>query len=419
LRADYARALPLLYALAVLLPALALAGFARGAMDVTEAARAPQVHRAIFLQWLGVPPASRAFVQGLEAQALATLLALLGATLLARQWRIVRERRGGSYRIDHPARPVIARRGQSILEALRVAGIDHASVCGGRARCTTCRVRVLKGFPALPRPRKLERAALERLGRLQGVRLACQTRPRENVTIIPLLPPSTTAATLYRPGGVQGRELRVAAMFIDLRGSTSLGEQRLPYDVVFILNQFFAEMSAALVATRGHYAQFSGDGLMALYGMRGAFAAGCRDALAGAVEMMRRLSKLNERLAEELAEPLRMGIGIHAGEAIVGTMGPPNSPNLSAIGDNVNIAARLEAQTKVFDCTLVVSRVVAERAGLDLSDLARLERVSVRGRAAPLEVYALSDMEALGARIAAPSETIVTATAGAGVAAAN
>ncbi len=399
LRAGYARLVPALYAIAVLLPAFALAGFARGAMDITQAARNPAVYSAIFRQWDDAPAEQRDLIKGLESRVWLVLAGLLGTALLARQLRIAREGRGGTYRIDHPERPVVARRGQSILEGLRVAGVAHASVCGGRARCTTCRVKVLRGLEVLPEPRALEHAALVRLGTPIGVRLACQARPRGDVTIAPLLPATTTAASLYRPGGVQGRELRVAAMFIDLRGSTALGERRLPYDVVFILNQFFAEMSAALAATRGHYAQFSGDGLMALYGLRGGFGAGCRDALAGAVEMGERLERLNERLGEELEVPLRMGIGIHAGEAIVGTMGPPSSPNLSAIGDNVNIAARLEAQTKALDCVLVVSREACERAGVDLTSVARAERISVRGRDAPLDVYAVADVRAIASLI--------------------
>ena len=184
-------------------------------------------------------------------------------------------------------------------------------------------------------------------------------------------------------------------MFVDLRGSTQLGEARLPYDVVFILNQFFAEMYAALKATGGHYAQFSGDGLMALYGLEGTVEEGCRDALRGALEMEKRLESLNQRLAHELNEPLRMGIGVHSGEAIVGTMGPPASPNLSAIGDSINIAARLESLTKTYDCALVVSVTTAERADIDLTRYPR-HAANVRGRGEPVAVYAIERADSIG-----------------------
>ncbi|TFH43514.1 MAG: adenylate/guanylate cyclase domain-containing protein, partial [Lysobacterales bacterium] len=134
----------------------------------------------------------------------------------------------------------------------------------------------------------------------------------------------------------------------------------------------------------------SGDGLMALYGLDSDLATGCRDAMHGAVAMAKRLQALNERLAGELQEPLRIGIGIHSGEAIVGTMGPPSSPNLSAIGDNVNIAARLEAQCKTYGVTLVVSEDAARNAELDLSHF-HMHEASVRGREEPVMVYAVPD----------------------------
>jgi adenylate cyclase len=159
---------------------------------------------------------------------------------------------------------------------------------------------------------------------------------------------------------------------------------------VFILNQFFAEMSEALHETGGHYAQFSGDGLMALYGLESDVARGCRDAMHGAAAMVRRLALLNQRLAEELPEPLQIGIGIHCGEAIVGTMGPPSSPNLSAIGDNINIAARLEALCKTYQVTLVVSEETAQHAGVDLSAFDK-HAAPVRGREEAVVVYAVPD----------------------------
>ncbi len=96
--------------------------------------------------------------------------------------------------------------------------------------------------------------------------------------------------------------------------------------MLFILHQFFHEMTRALTATSGHYSQFTGDGLMALYGLNAADPAhGAADAVRGAREMLTRLDQLNRQLRADLREPLRIGIGIHYGEAIVGAMGPPRS----------------------------------------------------------------------------------------------
>ncbi len=388
----YSRAFPLLYALAVLLPVLALLGWARGGAEVQTLATNPDVASRITAGWRGAAPADRRFIVSLESKAFWVMGGLLTLTLVARvARRRLRRRRRHLYALAHPsAGSVTARVGQSILESLRAAGIAHASVCGGRARCTTCRVRVGAGAEHLATPNSLEAAALRRIGAAQNVRLACQTRPSKDLHITPLLPAGASASDALQPGGVGGHEQSVAVMFIDLRDSTKLGEERLPYDVVFILNQFFAEMSRALKETRGHYAQFSGDGLMALYGLESDMASGCRDAMRGAAAMVMRLAALNERLAGELAEPLRIGIGIHCGEAIVGTMGPPASPNLSAIGDNINIAARLEALCKTYGVTLVVSEDAARHAAVDLSCF-EMHESPVRGREEPVIVYAIRD----------------------------
>lgn len=387
LRPWYGKALPYVFAFAVILPVLALLGFVRAGLSSDELGDAALAQ--IFEGWTNANPDTRAFILSLEGPSLFALGLLIGAVLLGRRLRHFAANRAGMFHLRHSnGRVLRVALGQSVLEALRSAGVPHASVCGGRARCTTCRIRIDEGSTELPLPVEVETRALRRIGAAPDVRLACQTRPTHNVAITPLLPATASAKDAYRPGGVQGHEQEVAVMFVDLRGSTRLGEARLPYDVVFILNQFFAEMYAALKATGGHYAQFSGDGLMALYGLGGTMEDGCRNALRGALEMGKRLDSLNQRLAHELNEPLRMGIGVHSGEAIVGTMGPPASPNLSAIGDSINIAARLESLTKTYDCALVVSVTTAERADIDLTRYPR-HAAEVRGRGEPVEVYAI------------------------------
>jgi hypothetical protein len=129
-------------------------------------------------------------------------------------------------------------------------------------------------------------------------------------------------------------------VFVDLRGATTIGEARLPYDVLYLLNQFFHEMKTALTATNGHYSQFTGDGLMALYGLHESDPAkGAADALRGARAMLLGLDRLNGQLRNENSQPLKIGIGIHHSEAIVGAMGPPRSQIITAIGDTVNTCA--------------------------------------------------------------------------------
>lgn len=376
LKRWYPRAQQYLFAAAVLVPALAIAGFVSAGINVMLPYPQPIANEdlALLQNWRDALYWAFGFA--------------LGGTLLA---RLLRKLRRGVYRIHHVSgRVVSAHTGGSILEALRDAGVPHASVCGGRARCTTCRVRIAKGLDALAPPAELEAEALRRIDAAPNVRLACQTRPNADVWVTPLVPADADPEAARRPGGVQGHEQQVVAMFVDLRDSTMLGETRLPYDVVFILNQFFAEMSDALAATGGHYAQFAGDGLLALYGLETDIGPASRAALAGAAEMCRRMELLNLRLAHELAAPLRIGIGVHAGMAIVGSMGPPAAPIVSAIGDTINSAARLESLTKDYGCTLIVSLDTLRFAGIPPPDVG-VQRVEVRGRAGQLDVLPIED----------------------------
>jgi len=103
---------------------------------------------------------------------------------------------------------------------------------------------------------------------------------------------------------------------------------------------------------------------MALFGLEQSDDHGAYAALSCALRMLERLENLNQELASELAEPLNMGIGIHTGDAIVGQMGPPKTPVLTALGDAVNTAARLENATKDLQVPVVVSRDTLEAAQL-------------------------------------------------------
>src|SRR5256885_10908696 len=150
-------------------------------------------------------------------------------------------------------------------------------------------------------------------------------------------------------------------------------EHRLPYDVVFFLNRYFEAVGGAIQRSGGVANQYTGDGVMALFGLDVGPEEGCRQALAAAGEMVRSVATLSEALAADLREPLRLGIGIHTGPAVVGRMGYGGAMYLTAVGDTVHVAARLEALTKEYGCELVISEAVAQRAGVPTSGLPRHE----------------------------------------------
>jgi adenylate cyclase len=153
-------------------------------------------------------------------------------------------------------------------------------------------------------------------------------------------------------------------------------------------------MGKAIERAGGLPNQFVGDGIMALFGLESEPRQACLAALRGAVEMATALDQLNSSLRNDLSVPLSIGIGIHAGQVILGEMGYGPARYLTAVGDVVNTASRLEGLNKEFGTQLVVSIDVERRAGVNLSTYAR-EPIVVRGRSAPLTVYALADAREL------------------------
>src|SRR2546426_484250 len=156
------------------------------------------------------------------------------------------------------------------------------------------------------------------------------------------------------PDGRQGRERELAVLFADLRGFTRMAENKLPYDVVFVLNRYFATVGAAITGAGGIANQFTGDGVMALFGVDDGPAAGCRQALAAARAMAEGVAALSRELAPELATPMRIGIGIHAGPAVGGWMGWGGSFYLPPVGDTVHGAAPLQQAAQDYHCQPVI-----------------------------------------------------------------
>jgi len=396
-RPWYARLQPAALVVAVLVPVLSLLGAIEAGRQVIALAADPGWTREAFT----LPPAE-------TQRALETITEILGwffagvvaVVLLARLARRAWRRRRGLVRIGYPdGRVVEVTPGTSVLEASRLAGIPHASVCGGRGRCSTCRVRVRGEIRSIDPPAEDELRVLRRIGATSNVRLACQLWPRGAVEVTPLLPPFAHAADgRRRVDLVQGSEREIAIMFVDIRGFTALSEGRLPYDVVFVLNRYFAAMGRAVEAAGGRVDKFIGDGVMALFGIEGGAQAGCREALAAARLMSERLPELNASLRAELDRPLRIGIGIHCGPTIVGEMGYGNAAAITAIGDAVNTASRLESLTKNFACELVVSEEVVSRAGLDLSAFPQRE-MEIRGKREMLVVRTLVSAAELPAAV--------------------
>ncbi len=224
--------------------------------------------------------------------------AAVGAILLARAVCQRAERRRETIQITYPkGQKVVVPVGFSVLEASRFAKLHHASVCGGRGRCSTCRVRVVQGGSSLPPASLEERRVLDRVGAPPNVRLACQLRPTHNLGVVPLVPPSAQArAGFATPGHHAGQEQDIAVLFADLRGFTRLAEPKLPYDMVFFLHRSFEAVGSAITSAGGIVNQFTGDGVMALFGVGQGPTEGCRRALLAASAMLHSVAELTQTL---------------------------------------------------------------------------------------------------------------------------
>jgi adenylate cyclase len=393
---GYRRLAPALLAFAVLLPALALLGIAQGAREVAVLAHNPAWKAAVIAQGQLSDLALRNRLWGMELSSYWAYAAAVALVFVARGIRWFVERGGGAVSITYPGGAVVRiHKGLAVLDASRRARIPHASICGGRGRCSTCRVRVLRGLEYLPPPSQHELAVLARFQAARNVRLACQVRPTRDIAILPLLPPDIAADDRRRRiAGAADTERFVAIMFIDIRQSTALVEKRLPYDVIFLLNHFFEAVGGAVAAVGGAPNQFLGDGMMAIFGMDCEPREACQRALAAAGPVCHRLAEMNRTLADDLPQPISIGIGIHAGNVILGELGYRERFLLTALGDAVHVAARLQELTKKYDCKAVVSEDVIEAAGVTLSGLPGRE-IRMRGRRATLAIRAISDVEQL------------------------
>ena len=396
LKPWYARVVPVLFAVALVVPIVGLLGYISAGREVLALAENKSwllATRAL-IEW--PDQAAVADITRLKIAVWMTVGAALALTLVARAVRAIIIRRLGIVTITYPSgNQAMVRHGTSILKASLINKFPHASMCGGRGRCSTCRVRVIAGLESLPPPDAAEARVLSRIGAPPQVRLACQARPTDNIEVIPLLPPeAATAATVSQSPHLQGEERDIAVMFVDMRNFTGLSEHKLPYDVVFILNRYFAAVGEAVEESGGRLDKFVGDGVMALFGIESGADEGSCQALAAAKQIGKNIDAINRALAAELDQPLRIGIGIHAGPAIVGEMGYGHTTSVTAVGDTVNTASRLEAITKDYGAQLVISENVAQCAGIDLAGFP-IHDLAVRGRTGSICAYVIDDVKSL------------------------
>jgi adenylate cyclase len=398
IKASFKRTAPFLLAAAVLVPTLALLGVFQGARTTVQEGASAAWRTENFSQRNVGTPAQQQMLESIVDYFLIGYFGLIGLAVAARGARALHERRGGMIKLSYGnGRTIRVPKGLSVLEASLRYRVPHASVCGGRARCSTCRIRVIGDYASLPVPSEREAFVLDRVGTEAdpAIRLACQLRPEADLSFFQLFMPQTmsTNAHTSQPHRI-GQERYLVSMFVDMRSSTQLAENRLPFDAVFIVNRFLGAVSQAVIECGGQPNQFLGDGQLALFGLGTNRQTACRQALKAAAAISANVAELNQFLEHDLSEPIRFGIGIHGGEVIVGDIGYRDHMVFTALGDAVNVAARLQDMTKSAGCEAMISEEVRTTAGLSADALPQ-QQVEIRGRTDPMTVRIVASTKML------------------------
>jgi adenylate cyclase len=289
---------------------------------------------------------------------------IIGLTFGARAVRNALERgRKRLISISYPGRTVRVPRGWSVLEASRSFHLPHASMCGGRARCSTCRVRVTAGEDACPAAEPMEQETLDRIGAPPDVRLACQLRPLGDISVIPLV---RTERPIYRALPPQRTgEREIVVLLCDFRNRAELAKEHMPQDMLYVLTLYVDALGKAIRSAHGTLSYIEPDSICALFGIERGPAAAARHALQAAVAIERVMSDLNERFGRQWDCKVSVAVSIHAGRAVVGEIGASDPPTLMAMGEAMDVVEELRKAAAAAGKTFAISDPVYVAAGLD------------------------------------------------------
>lgn len=254
---------------------------------------------------------------------------------------------------------------QTILEASLAAGIQHYHVCGGNAKCSTCRVIVHEGEHFLTEQNKAELKLRKRKNFPDNVRLACQTKVTGGSIKLQRIIKDSTDLDLYVYGnsvdarqGI-GEEKELALMFVDIRNFTPFIEQHLPFDVIHLIRRLNFLFNEVVDAGKGKIIEFLGDGFYAVFGLDEGIDSAVRNAADTGLKILDRLKHLNESYISKYFDvEIEVGVGLHFGKVILGEKGIGETQIFTAMGFAVNVAARLETATKELNNNFIVSEDV-------------------------------------------------------------
>lgn len=254
---------------------------------------------------------------------------------------------------------------ETILEASLNAGISHAHACGGCALCSTCRIVIVEGEEFLSLPENAEKKLAKQLNFSKSIRLACQTKIKTNAHLVLKRPiideidmELSNVMSSKSPLGLKkmGEAKELAIMFADIEGYTPFAEALPSYDIMHVLNRYFYLMGKVINKFRGNIIDYYGDGLLAIFGLYEQKPENAATlALNAGIEMNKELIKLNPYLQRMYNKTFKVRIGINYGSVITGSVGIEGMQKFSVIGDNVNMANRIETANKLFGTHFLIS----------------------------------------------------------------
>jgi adenylate cyclase len=359
-RPLYRRLRYILFAFALLVPVFSALGFFAMGKELSSNPDFAAAAR----EYLGPSNAeTRIAIAEWRNGLLLAYFSIIGATFVARAVRNALEHgRRRLVAISYPGRTVRVPRGWSVLEASRSFHLPHASMCGGRARCSTCRVRVTAGEEICPPAQADERATLDRIGAPDHVRLACQLRPQGDISVVPLV---RTERPIYRQVMPQrSHEREVVVLFCDFLNRGELASDHLPQDLLYVLTLYIEALSNSIRAAHGTLSYIELDSLCALFGLERAPAQAARQALQAAETIEKVIAELNERLGRQWDCKVKIAVSIHAGRAVVGEIGSSDPPTMMAVGEALDAANALRKAAAAQGTPFAVSQPVYAMAGV-------------------------------------------------------
>ena len=272
--------------------------------------------------------------------------------------------------------------------------IPHVHECGGNGLCTTCRVRIIEGAPNLS-PKTKQEVELSKSRRWDpSIRLACQCKINGDVSLQRLIWSSADVSSLQKENIKEdgAEEKSIAILFCDIRNYTRLSSANAAFDIAYFLNRFYTELGESILMNNGIIYQYVGDEIIGVFGtVEKDELKICQDALRAALGMRYAIDRLNKTELKEFEVKLKIGVGINFGKAYLGHLGHPTHRQFSVIGDPVNVASRIEGQTKLNNTDILISQSMLDKMAPESLVIGKIIEAQLAGKKGLNKLYEVLD----------------------------